>query len=319
MINVPARYQRQSRKFASLLSSLYLPQTEQSLNARIDAMVEALRMPEDTLGAETGLEAIGRLSLRDLRPALNDPDELVRLRAARCMLNIGYDNAIKTLMDIAKDQSSTRRVDAINAIGYAEVEPKLLSPLRVLLSDENFEVSLLAFEILQRNRDLTILRQIAMSGFSIQSVVSTGPRRIHISREKYSQIILFGTDIKLKKPLFLKDENCGITINATADDDQIMLMRQDSATAAVIGPIYSNFSIGDMLAKLTDNTRSASGKRIGLGLDYSGVTSVLKELADSGAITAELYMGGMSEIRQPVAPGQQAGNTTTLPETNKTN
>jgi len=318
MINVPPRYQRQNRKFAALLSSLYIPQNEKSLGARIEAMVEALRLPEDTLGAETGLEAIGRLSLRSLRPLLDDPDEMVRLRAARCMLNIGSENAMNTLMEIAEDPASTRRLDAINAIGYSEIDPKLLSPLRVLLNDENFDVSYLAFKILQQNRDLAILRQITMAGFSIDSVVSTGPQRIYISREDYPQIILFGAGIKLNKPLFLKNDNCGLTMNASAEDEQIMLMRQDPAKAGVIGPFKSDFRIEDLIAKLTDNPTGTTGKRLGLGLDYSSVAAVIKELSDSGVITAELHIGKMSEIKPPVIPGQEIDSNETPADTKQT-
>ncbi len=319
MISPPARYRQQNPKFASLLSSLYIPQTEQSLNARVAAMAEALRMPEDTLGAETGLEAIGRLSLPQLRPLLSDPDELVRLRAARCMLNIGNENAINTLIEIAQNRASQRRLEAINAIGFSAIDSKLLSPLRGLLNDEDFEVSYLAFKILQRNNDLTILRQITMAGFSIDSVVTNGPRRVYISRERSPQIILFGTDIKLNSPLFLKHDPSGLTINALPEDEKIMLMRKDVTTSSVTGPIYSDMKIENMIAKLTDNPKSVTGNRIGLGLDYSTVSAVIKELSNSGAIDAQLHIGNMSEIRPPISAGQQAGAAgTPAPAVNQT-
>lgn len=305
----PQRYAGQYGKFASLVEALYLPQNDQSLNTRIEAMIEGIKAPQDTLGSEVGLEAIGKLALRQMRPLLNDENELIRLRGARCMLNIGYENAINVLMDIARDKNSQYRITAIEAIDGSRVEAKLLSPLRSLLNDDDFDVAYAAYTTLNKNNDMSILRQRTMAGFTLNTVITTGPRRIYITRERYPQILLFGNDIQIAKPVFVKDEPSGLTVNATDAGEKITLLRQNPVTPGVVGPMYCDFTIEDIIMKLTDNTSGITGRRIGMGLDYSAVTSVIKQLCDNGNISAKLHLGNMKELKRAMQPVQMPQET----------
>ena len=302
-ITPPQRYAGQHRKFAALIGSLYLPETNESLNNRIQALTASLKQSGNATNAEMGLEAIGRLSLRSLRELLSDENELVRLRAARCMLNIGYENAIYNLMEIAYNTDSKLRLEAINAVKQADLKPQSHAPLRKLLSDDDFEVRFAAYEILRQARDMSVSNQITMAGFSYDTVVSTGKPAVYIYREKFQRVVAFGNSIKLNSPIFIRDEASGVTINASENDEHITLIRKDVANSGIIGPVVCDYNLRSLVYKLTDNVSTQNKQRSGLGLDYSGVAILVKRLADNGCLDAEFHLGksGDIEIIPPAA------------------
>ncbi len=135
-----------------------------------------------------------------------------------------------------------------------------------------------------------------MAGFTLSTVASKGPNAIYISRERYQGIVLFGADITLLKPLFIKSRLGDVTINAAAEDEKITLMRKNPLKATLIGPFESSFDATEFIFALTDKTSGSSGKRIGLGLDYTAATDILKQLCDWHCINAELKIGEAREI-----------------------
>ncbi|MFI4913058.1 MAG: flagellar basal body P-ring protein FlgI [Sedimentisphaeraceae bacterium JB056] len=302
-LSPPERYAGQHKKFSSLVSAIYLPETNDSLDKRIEALTEALKAPEDKIGAEMGLEAIGRMSLRSLRPLLDDEKEEIRLRAARCMLNIGYEKAINTLIQIAYNADSQKRIEAVEAIRNAPVSKEALSPLRRLLSDADSEVRLAAYEILRDNGDMSISRQMTMAGFTINTVISKGNPLVYVYRQDRPQIVLFGNDIKVQAPLFVKNTATDVTINAASEGGPITLMRQNPTKPGIIGPLESSDKLTDIIFKLTDNIQNLKRDRSGLGVDYSGTAVIIKELADSGNLNAEFKASPIKEIKQKSPSG----------------
>jgi hypothetical protein len=292
----PARYAGQHRKFAELVGAIYLPETNSSLMSRIEALTDALTLPENTISAEMGLEAIGRMALKSLKPLLDHDQEYVRLRAARCMLNIGYEKAIATLIDIASDRNSEKRLEAIKAIKNAMVSDEAVSPLRSLLNEEDADVRLAVYEILRDHGDISVSRQLTMAGFPINTVVTSGKPLVYIYRQDRQEIVLFGNHINVSTPLFIKDAANNVTINAAGEDKMLTLIRQHPSKPGIIGPFKSNTKLSDVIHRLTDNIGGMKKDRTGLGLNYSGTAAVIEGLWESGALEASLKLSPMNEI-----------------------
>ena len=114
-LNVPAEYARQKQRFISILGAMYLAETRQITRERIEVFADRLALGQDKPASEIALEAIGNESLGKLAVLLNLHNEEVRLRAARCMLNLGSDRGLETLRAIAMDTNSTLRIEALKA------------------------------------------------------------------------------------------------------------------------------------------------------------------------------------------------------------
>jgi hypothetical protein len=294
-INPPSRYAGNNRRFAGMIAAIYLPETNESLQERINALSEALTT-QDTTNAEMGLEAIGRMSLKSLRPLLEDDREYVRLRAARCMLNIGYEKAISTLINIARDNDSQRRLEAIETISEAPVSDESVAPLRALLDDYDFNVRLAVYEILNSHGDISVSTQRTMAGFAVKKVVTKGEPAVYIYRKDKQHIVIFGNDISISTPLFVKDEHTDVTINSSTDDATVSIIRQNPFTPGILGPLTSKATLSDVIFKLTDNIGGRNKNRAGMGLDYSGTASIIKELWNSGNLNAQLEIGPAAAI-----------------------
>jgi flagellar basal body P-ring protein FlgI len=105
-LRVPAKYRGQKQRFISIVSATYVTETPEVVEERIDTFVRTLATSKDKEASEITLEAIGNRCVKKLAILLNSADEEVRLRAARCMLNLGSDQGLQTLREIATNTRS---------------------------------------------------------------------------------------------------------------------------------------------------------------------------------------------------------------------
>jgi len=115
-VKVPAKYREQKQRFISIINATYLSQSTEITGERIKIFIRKLASLQDAEASEIALEAIGNESLSRLVVLLNVSNEQVRLRAARCMLNLGSDAGLATLRQIAMDRGSAYRVEALESI-----------------------------------------------------------------------------------------------------------------------------------------------------------------------------------------------------------
>ncbi|OXU15079.1 flagellar basal body P-ring protein FlgI [Sedimentisphaera salicampi] len=295
-LNLPNSYKQNYSKFANLVEALYLYENNSSLQSRIKILAKNLTEPRNP-DIEYGLEAIGKPAVKTLVPYLKHEKPLVRLRAARCLVNMGYADAGSVLVKLAKMNPSPYKYEAIEAIGESSASATVKSLLREFLSDDDFQARLLAYKYLSEASDLAVMPKLTSAGFRIDTMLAKESEPlIYIKRKDQPRIALFGINIPLGQNVFLSLDKGNLLLDNPAGKDQIMMLRQHPDQKGVIGPIYADFNVESLISRLCDKTVKSSGVRSGLGLDFTEVVRVLNELDKKGAIKSKLMLGPLPDM-----------------------
>ncbi len=295
---VPDRYKEQRERFASLVRSTYLTYTPEVTEKRVSTFARLLDTSQDKEASEIALEAIGTDSIGMLNVLLNSTDQQVRLRAARCMLNLSNNAGLNVLQQMAFDTGSPYRVEALEAItlGAARVDAAVVS--RKLLLDRDFQVCLAAYEQLRKLDDVALKREFIGRSFYLEQVSQTGHRVIFVSRSGQPRIVLFGAPIYCRDNIFVQSSDGGIIINAPTGQKYVTLARKHPKRPGVVAQARSSFELADIIRKLCEEPARSSEetRRGGLGVSYAEMIALLKQLSDKGAVRAQFLAGPLPKI-----------------------
>lgn len=294
---VPDSYKAQSKKFIATVKATYLGQTAELIKKRITALVRKLAVSEDKYASEVALEAIGNESLDKLRVLLNSSDEEVRLRTARCMLNLGSDQGLQALTEIAMDESSAFRIEALEAITLAATRGDAAAIARRLLHDSDFSISLAAYEQLRKLDDIAVTQERIARGFFLEQVAKTKHKAVYVSRSGEPRIVLFGAPISCRDNIFIQSPDGEIVINSSPGQKHVSLIRKHPKRPSIITHLESSFDLADVVRGLCEEpVRTAEGAQRGLGVSYADVIVLLKLMCDKGAVLAEFHAGPPPKI-----------------------
>lgn len=308
-LEVPAEYGEQKQRFISIVRATYLIQTQGIIQKRISFLVRKLAVSADKEQSEIALEAIGSESLGKLAALLNSSNEQVRLRAARCMLNLGSNRGFKTLREIAMDKDSVYRFDVLEAITTAASRNNAASVSRRLLRDEDFDIRLAAYESLRKLDDIVITQEFIGRNFYLERIAQTKHRAVFISRSGQPRIVLFGVPIYCRGNIFVQSDDGNITINVPAGQEYVSVIRR-LPKRPDIPPIQlkCSFELSDIIRTLCEEPVKKTGRgRGGLNVSYSDAIALLEKMCDKGAIKAEFRAGEPSKIGLIVKRRQTTG------------
>ncbi|MHC4423235.1 MAG: flagellar basal body P-ring protein FlgI [Planctomycetota bacterium] len=297
-LKVPPEYQEQKQKFASIVRSMYLNQTEEVIKERIRTFVRRLAVSEDKYESEIALEAIGNESLSKLAALLQLSDEQVRLGAGRCMLNLGSDEGLEALRQIAMDKDSLYRVEALEAITQAARRSDATAISRRLLRNDDFDIRLAAYEQLRKLDDIAITQRVIARSFYLEQITQTEHKGIFVSRSGQPRIVIFGAPIYIRDNIFVQSTDGNITINAPAGQKYVSIIRKHP-TRPNVAPIKlkSSFELGDIIRTLCEEPlKRTAQERRGLGVSYAEAIALLKQLSEKGAVQAEFRAGPLPKI-----------------------
>jgi hypothetical protein len=264
---------------------------------RIDTLAKELLESQDKENSEVALEAIGRESLLKLRPLLKAPNEEVRLRAARCALNLRDDNAVETLRTIALNEASPYRAEALEAMVASARRNDAVSLARRLLRDKDVRIVLAAYEALRSMEDVAVSREFIGRSFDLEQVVQTDRKAIFVSRSGEPRVVVFGAPLNCRDDIFVEAANETVIVNSRAGQGYVSLTRKDPAGPGVIGPVRTGFSISEIVRALgAERSRPDAGRGSGLGVPYTDVIAVLEQLTAKGAVPAEFWAGPLPKI-----------------------
>jgi hypothetical protein len=215
-LTVPAKYTKQKQRFIEIIRATYLSETPQATEDRINTFVRKLAVGEDKEQSEVALEAIGNKSLGRLAALLNSSNEQVRLEAAKCMLDLGNDEGLNTLREIAMDTSSPYRINALDAITTAASRNDAAAISRGLLRDDDLDIRLAAYENLRKLDDIAITQTLIGRNFYLEQIAQTDHKAIFVSRSGQPRIALFAAPIYCRDNVFAESTDGNITINAPA-------------------------------------------------------------------------------------------------------
>ncbi len=307
-LNLPDKYKGRKEKFVSLVREMYMAEQEQLTEQRISALVQELAVGKDKEAAEAGLEVIGKGSLKKLSVLLNSSNETTRFRTARCMLNLGDDRGLGVLRETALNGPKERRIEAINAIGRAAKRNDAIAILKGLLSDGDFDVRMAAYENMTRLEDISITRRVVGNNFYLETVQRGGPKAVFVSRRSEQKIVLFGGRIRCQQNFFTESPDGSIVIDAPAGKDFVSLMRRHPKRGTLMGPLQSSFELADIIKTLGEEpVQKGELRRIGLGVPYSSIASILKRMCENGAVQAEFHVGPPPELELNIKKSQTNG------------
>ncbi len=296
-LKVPAKYKGQTERFVSIIRAMYLNQTQELAEERITTFVRKLATSPEKDSSEIVLETIGNESLSRLAALLNSSDEEIRLRAARCMLNLGSDEGLDALVQMTQDKNSPWRVKALEAITLAGNRKDAAATARRLLRDENFDMRLAAYESLRELEDITVSQKLIARSFYLEQITQTEYKGIFVSRSGEPRIVLFGAPIYCRDNIFVESANGNITINAPAGQKYLSIMRRHPTRPDVIIQLKSSFELGDIIQTLCEEpTKRHEKGHVGLNVSYAEAIGLLKQMCDKGAIQAEFRAGPLPKI-----------------------
>ncbi|HCO94351.1 MAG TPA: hypothetical protein DIU00_10430 [Phycisphaerales bacterium] len=296
-LTVPAKYRERKQRFVAIVAAMYLEQGPDINGKRIRAFLNRLSDSEDKYSSEVALEAIGNECLGELGALLNSSDEKVRLHAARCMLNLGGDAGLAALRQIALDNKSAGRIEALESITAGAKHNDAVALSRRLLRDDDFQIRLAAYEQLRKLDDVAIAQEFVGRNFYLERVTQTRHKTVFVSRSGQPCIVLFGSPVYCTGNIFVTSRNGDITINAPSGQKYVNIIRKHPKRANVIAQLKSSFELGDIIRTLCDEPPKENEKeRGGLGVSYADAAALLKLMCDKGAVRAEFRAGPMPKI-----------------------
>jgi hypothetical protein len=172
----------------------------------MERLKEELLQPETSQEAAFQLEAIGRQGIEALQQALRSPHMEVRFHAATSLAYLEESSGIsaKVLAEIARMEPAFR-VYALNALSVMKNDLEAEYNLQELLHVPDEETRYGAFRALKTRNpmDQTIRGEMLGGQFSYHGIASKAVPMVHLTSQKYPEVVLFGTDIFLKQPFAL--------------------------------------------------------------------------------------------------------------------
>jgi hypothetical protein len=294
---VPVKYREQKQRFISIVTAMYLTQDAKVNSERIRAFVKRLSDSDDKYSSEAALEAIGNECLGELSVLLDSSEELVRLHAARCMLNLGSDAGLVALRQIAQETDSAYRIEALESITAAARHNDAVSISRKLLRDDDFQIRLAAYEQLRELDDPALTRELIGRSFFLEQIAQSREKVIFVSRSGQPRIVLFGAPISCHDNIFLQSADGDIILNAPAGQKYVSLIRKHPKRPSAIAQAKSSFELADIIRTLCEEPSSkAEEAPRGLGISYAEVIALLKQMCEKGAVGAEFRPGPLPKI-----------------------
>ncbi len=296
-VQVPAQYRQRPQRFISTVKAMFLTQEPQAAAERIKTLVKRLAETQNRYDCEVALEAIGNQSLGELQVLLDSADELVRLSAGRCTLNLGGNAGLAVLRRIALDKGSAYRLEALEAVGAGARRDDAATVARMLLDDDDFSIRLAAYEQLRRLDDVTITQEFVGRNFYLEQIVRTKHKAIFISRSGQPRIVLFGAPIRCQENIFVQSPEGDITVNSAQGQNNVTLIRRHPKRPGVVAQARCSFELGDIVRALCEEPpKEGDTAGGGLGVSYTDAVALLKQMTDKGAVDAEFHAGPLPKI-----------------------
>jgi len=301
-LKIPQKYRSKKKRFLQILSATYLIQTDEITKQRAAEAVRKLAVEPNKDQTEITIEAIGNQCLSKLAALLELSDPHIRLRAARCMLNLGSDQGLSTLRKIALDKTSPYRIEAMNAITSSASRNNASTLARSLLKDEDFTILKAAYEQLRKLNDIAITQKLVGRNFYLEQIPVTKQKYILVYRSDQPRVVIFGAPMYCKENLFIESQDGNITLNAPAGQKYVSIIREHPKRPGVLVKLKSSFNLGDIITTLCEESvKRAPKDHPGLNVSYGELISLLKQMVDKNAITDEnvqFKAGPMPKIEQ---------------------
>ena len=294
----PEQYKNQKDKFVALIKAMYVIESPELNRQRVSTLVQQLAVGAEKDAAECGLEVIGQASLEKLVALLNSSHEVVRLRAARCMLNLGDDRGLETLRQIVAGGEMQHRPAAIEAIAGLAKRNDAVAIIRKTLANADFEVRFSAYEALLRLDDISMRRRMVAGSFYLDMVQQDGQKAIFVSRSGTAKVVLFSAPIYCEESFFVESDNGEIILDARGGEKYATIIRKHPRYVGLMS-VKSSLEVGDIIRALCEEPAAEEGtvRRGGLAVPYSDMAAILQKMCQKNIIKAHFHTGAGPKIK----------------------
>ncbi len=298
-LNPPLEYADRKDRFTALVCSIYMVENSQLAAQHAAELSRQLAAADDKEKSEIAMEALGAASVDRLTVLLGLPDEEVRFRVARCLLNLANDAGAETLRQIAMTEGSPYRAQALEAMTRSAKHNDATALARRLLRDNDFNMRLAAYESLRRLGDVSIRRQVVGGQFLLEQVLHASNNAIYVYRTGKPRIVLFGAELKCRPDVFVQSDDGNFTINAPAGQDYVSIIRRHpTRPEAPPITITSTFDVADIIQRMCESAVVDKDSRLrpGLEIPYADAAALLKKMCNQQAIDAEFRAGPLLKV-----------------------
>lgn len=302
-VHIPKAFRNRELYFLSLVRHLYVSSQAVPDDVRaqeLAAELPDLQAPHDSIGL--ALEGIGKTVRPFIRALYSHSQSHVSYYSARTGLHLKDRLAIAVLQTHALDPESPYQLDAIRDLGHSSDMPRASSALWLVLDSElEIEARVLAYEGLARHHDPAVTSRSIGSNFDLDRVSLAGGRGfVYAKTKNHARLAIIG-DVRCKTPLFYRDPEGTLTMNAATGDPAITVVRktpQGRASPATSAPL----EVSELVALLGHKAgQDKFNKVTGMGLSYAHILGMLSALCEDGTISAQfrLQRPGAEFLRSP--------------------
>ena len=223
-LQILRKYKNNYPRYLQVIRNIAFRETEVAQRVRMRRLKEQLQDPVSSELAALRLEAIGPKSIPFLKTGLEHSSLEVKFHSAAALAYLGSPDGLAVLAQAAREERAFR-VFAYAAMSIVDdAETHLL--LRELMNEESAETRYGAFRALttlDRN-DPFVRGEKLGDEFWLHTLDTSGESMIHLTKNRKAEIVLFGTDQRIKTPLTAR-AGVHILVTAQPGSDEITVSR----------------------------------------------------------------------------------------------
>lgn len=331
-IRVPTSYDKNPAEFLQLLRYMRIDPAYPKEFAR--QYVEELKTtPGMASDIRWLLQATGKPAIPFLSPMYDYPEFSPRMAALAAGASLGDQRSAGPLIELAKSGPPGLRTDAIRLLAQLEKNPSINLALRDLLSTEDLDVRVAAYDSLRKLDDPLIVREpigpdYRRPKFYLELVPSDSPM-IYITQQGEPRIVIFGatgpmnkaggrnlarpSTLMLNKPMMVTAWGDRFMSAADSTGADIRVYYRDPRFKAPVQISKAPDEVADFVRFLAHKTTPEEPK-VGLDFSYSEVVGALYEFSRQGAISAT-FATEQDRLRAEIYEAAQATLLSDRPET----
>lgn len=269
-LTVPPSYAGRTDEFVELLRHTTIAQGHPEAVA-MSIRRALLANPLVASAAALRWQALGTRVLPIIRDLYDHAEEQPRLAALQAGTKLDDALVIPHLLDMAAAGSSDVRLPAIQLLADMRPNPQIDANLRKLLSVDDVEVRLQAYEALVKRDDPYMKRYIVDDKFILDVVQSDKPL-IYITQIGEPRIVLFGRP-EIIRPTTVSAWGNQFMIKGEEDDPQVEVYFRPAG--AEQGVIFRTEPDLERFVQFLGHTPSIERPGQGLGMSYNEAVGVL--------------------------------------------
>jgi len=282
-VTVPPSFRNRSDEFIELLRHTTIRQSG------VEAIANSVKRlllndPSFAFDAAWRWHALGPRVLPMIRDLYDHPQELPRMAALRAGAKLEDPLVVEHLIDMVRSASAEIRNQAVALLRDMQLDPRIDRALRGLLSDEDVDVRLAAYESLARRGDPFITRLDIDDKFILDVVDSDEPM-IYITQIGQPRLALFGQELALQRPLIVDAWSGRFIVQAEEGDEQVeVYYRPEDSNERLIEQIDARL---EPFIQFLGHQTTIEQPQPGLGLSYAETVGVLYRIWREKGIDAD--------------------------------